>query len=1001
MTVDAGVWLRPVVSWPQEIEAGRNHLVTVDVELDDAQGEWPYESEEYAIACVLDGPPGLSVSSVGDTTLVVHRFGGTYGPVRFVVRASQGAEASGDLELTLTLVTAGGVPFRTIPLPLRGGGSGGADEASEQAAVELESAVEAVVEPESAVAPVRPESPGPATPFGSGRRRRQPALAERVVRVRARTPGGPATLRGSGCIVAAGLVLTAAHVVHGGSDVEVVGTGEGQWVRGRVVWSSEDVDVALVEVPLGQELAPVRWGRSVTATSAVPCEVAGMGPRPRPTDPPTVEVYRGDLRGTRGGSRGSLHIEMRSSPHAEQADRRGAWRGFAGSPVYCGDVLAGVVTAERVGTQTLVGCPAVQLHRITEFTDILARYAGSRRVDLEPLEWLAFAEPPAAPRLRRSPADLLRARDEVVPFCGRSAELNDLMDWAGEDGLDAWLLHGPGGEGKTRLAHELGRRLTAEGWAVLWLDAGADPRDFDAFRDILVPALLVVDYAETRTAQLRQLIRVLMRSAGEERVKLLMLARTAGAWWRSLSESTTDAHALLADAPVVRLSSLVPGVEESREAYDVARDALAAALSEAGGRTPSAESASVRRGATPGQSALDVHTAALLDLLDADSGTRRPASSALSSRLLAHERRYWQATAQAVGIGNFSQETLEDALMVAAAVPAENRLHADELLRIVPGLADQPRDRRDAVRMWIAGMYPASDHRPWGQMQPDRLTEQFWAGRVSDNPAVGAEVLAHAAATGRTEHAFLLVGRLIASDSADAGPREAVTRIVTADADTLLEPLMGVVDRVPDPEPVRDVIRASLQHGKLTPSMARRLSDKYLGADGPVGDLALAIANAAQRCAPVTDSPYYSIALSNVAGVLIRAGRFDEAREAGTAARKGLIWGEQGERIRPSQFRTAAVYFNEAQALAGSGSPEEALPAAVAAARAFEEVSLRESAHDHPHVAMAWHLVASLYRVDDHPDDAAAALAADTALLYSPLTVYSPRASVFIPYGEA
>lgn len=996
MTVDAGVWLRPVVSWPHEIEAGRSHLVTVDVELDDAQGEWPYETEEYAIACVLDGPPGLSVSSVGDTTLVVHRFGGTYGPVRFVVRASQGAEASGDLELTLTLVTAGGVPFRTVPLPLRGGGAGGSDEPSEEAAAELQSGLEAAAEPTSAAASVRPESLGPATPFSSGRRR-QPALAERVVQVRARIPSGHSVQHGSGCIVASGLMMTAGHLVRDSADVEVTGTREGEWVQGRVVWSSEAVDVALVEVPLGEELAPVRWGRSVTGTYGVPCEVAGVGPPRGPAGPPTVEVYQGDLRGIRGGSRGSLHIEMRSSPHREQGDRFGAWRGFSGGPVYCGDVLAGIVTAERVGTRTLMGCPAVQLHRIPEFTDVLARYA-TRRMELEPLEWLAFAEPPAAPRLRRSPADLLRARDEVVPFCGRSAELNELMDWAGEYGLDAWLLHGPGGEGKTRLAHELGKRLTSGGWAVLWLDAGADPRDFDAFRDIIVPTLIVVDYAETRTAQLRQLIRVLMRSPGEERVKLLMLARTAGAWWRSLSESTTDAHALLADAPVVRLSSLVPGGEETREAYDVARNALAAALSETGGRTLSAESASVRRGATPGQSALEVHTAALLDLLDADSGTRRPASSALSSRLLAHERRYWQATAQAVGIGNFSQETLEDALMVAVAVPAENRLHADDLLRIVPGLADQPRDRRDAVRMWIAGMYPASDHRPWGQMQPDRLVEQFWAGRVSDNPGVGAEVLAHAAATGRTEHAFLLVGRMLASDSADAGPREAVTRIVTADADTLLEPLMAVVDRVPDPEAVLDLIRASLQHSKLTPPMARRLSDKYLAADGPIGDLALTIAEAAQRCARVADSQDYSIALSNVAAVLIRAGRFDEAREAATAAREGLTRGGQGERIRPSRFSTAAMYFNQAQALAGSGSPG-AFEAAMAAVRAFEEVSLRESTRNRPEMAMAWRLVAALHRVGDRPNDAVDAT--NAALAYSPRTVYSPRASVFIPYGEA
>ncbi|TDE26838.1 tetratricopeptide repeat protein [Actinomadura sp. 6K520] len=108
----AEVRLRPVVSWPRRAETGGRHLVSVDVELEGPLGEWPYEQEEYAIGCVLDGGSGFAVESVGDTTLVVHRFGGTYGPVTFVAQA---LDAPGE-ELCLTLVTAGGVPFRTVRL---------------------------------------------------------------------------------------------------------------------------------------------------------------------------------------------------------------------------------------------------------------------------------------------------------------------------------------------------------------------------------------------------------------------------------------------------------------------------------------------------------------------------------------------------------------------------------------------------------------------------------------------------------------------------------------------------------------------------------------------------------------------------------------------------------------------------------------------------------------------------------------------------------------------
>ncbi|WP_412515754.1 tetratricopeptide repeat protein [Actinomadura madurae] len=132
MTDAPAVRLRPVVSWPARVEPGGSYRVSVDLETEGPPDEWPYPEEEYAVGCMLDGGTGFAVESVGDTTLVVHRFGGTYGPVTFVAHA---LDAQGD-ELCLTLVTQGGVPFRTIPLNVdrsvlmdAGGGSGAAEPA--------------------------------------------------------------------------------------------------------------------------------------------------------------------------------------------------------------------------------------------------------------------------------------------------------------------------------------------------------------------------------------------------------------------------------------------------------------------------------------------------------------------------------------------------------------------------------------------------------------------------------------------------------------------------------------------------------------------------------------------------------------------------------------------------------------------------------------------------------------------------------------------------------
>jgi len=120
------VRLRPVVSWPREAEAGQKYLVTVDLEHDEDPQDWPYDQEEYAIGCMLEGGPELAVETFGDATLVLHRFGGTYGPARFVVYLLGQAVPEGKLELRLTLITAGGVPLRTERLPVRGCGAGAA-----------------------------------------------------------------------------------------------------------------------------------------------------------------------------------------------------------------------------------------------------------------------------------------------------------------------------------------------------------------------------------------------------------------------------------------------------------------------------------------------------------------------------------------------------------------------------------------------------------------------------------------------------------------------------------------------------------------------------------------------------------------------------------------------------------------------------------------------------------------------------------------------------------
>src|ERR1700728_4302762 len=114
------IGIQPLVNWPRQVEPGRSYLVTVDLRLTDPSAPWPYDEEEFVVGCMVDGRPTCTVSVVGDAGVVLHRFGGSYGPARFIANISAEQTDFTGTALWLTLSTAGGVPFYTGKLPLDG-----------------------------------------------------------------------------------------------------------------------------------------------------------------------------------------------------------------------------------------------------------------------------------------------------------------------------------------------------------------------------------------------------------------------------------------------------------------------------------------------------------------------------------------------------------------------------------------------------------------------------------------------------------------------------------------------------------------------------------------------------------------------------------------------------------------------------------------------------------------------------------------------------------------
>ncbi|MBG0567812.1 tetratricopeptide repeat protein [Actinoplanes aureus] len=556
---------------------------------------------------------------------------------------------------------------------------------------------------------------------------------------------------GSGFRIARRLILTSAHVVGATSSaVDVVVGSLPQIFPGTVVWRGTPGgrdDAALVEItgdaPAGHP-DRVRWGRLATGRPRTPCDTSGFPGWVRDANQrPEVWHSSGFINPGSGFYAERYVMTLDGTPPT--ANSGSPWRGLSGAALFSDRLLTGVVAADRAAGAHghLFAVPVYAFGGNPGFLEVLARHRVSAPV-LEPIEMqeLAETEPPRG----GSVAAFLRARDEVVAFRGQREPMRRLQEWATAPGARALLLHGPGGQGKTRVAQELCRRLSRDRWATLWLAGNAAADKVEVIADVEVPLLLVVDYAESRLAQLPAVLRAAARHDGARPLRLLLLARTAGQWWDDLKIDDPVAEEVLEQADTLALPPLELDTEGRGIAYETAVVDLARAMvglpsyqqwdpDDLAGRLRR-HGRRIERQAT----ALALHMTALADLLDeaestSATGAADAADDRVEDRLLRHERRHWRRAAQASAVlSALAPAALEDVLAVAMLLGAQAREHADTLLDHVEALNGSGRDVRRAVRDWIAALYPPPDNRYWGILQPDRLVERFVAHRLGAEP---------------------------------------------------------------------------------------------------------------------------------------------------------------------------------------------------------------------------------------------------------------------------
>ncbi|MER5618212.1 tetratricopeptide repeat protein, partial [Streptomyces sp. NPDC002215] len=581
-------------------------------------------------------------------------------------------------------------------------------------------------------------------------------------------------------------MLTSAHVVaRTAVRVEVFQPGGVHLWGGVVVWCGTPGgrdDAALVlldddshrQAPAGA----VRWGRLVTDRPGTRCETWGL---PDVAQQSGAGVEAVQLQGGMNAGSGFVdnrHVmDLLQHPPRWWQDGTSPWGGLSGAAVFCERLLTGVVASDRAhsGHGQLNVVPAYVLHHDPGFRAVLAEH-GEGAAGLEAVEFQHLAESTASARRAQlsSPAALLQAGRQTVPFHGREELLKRLRGWCALGGFGAWLLHGPGGQGKTRLAYHLAGLLAADGWAVLWPGAQVDDDRLREVRDAARPLLVVLDYAETRTTHLTALVEAAADHPGTSALKVLLLARTGGDWWTHAKTATSLAEDYLGNTPSVPLAPLEDAPDLRPAAYETAARALAAVLPSVHGLAghdwhTATDSLPVPNLDADGYAnVLTLQMTALADLLDTAAptgrtGTGEEETEDVEDRLLGHERRYWKQNAAAHGLTpQLSLDTLETALAAAHLTGAAHRDQADHTWRRLPALADQARDRRDTVTTWIASLYPTTTSGlPWGALQPDRLAERH-IGRVLDTDPLLAERLLDGADDAQTARLLTVYSRAAA-----------------------------------------------------------------------------------------------------------------------------------------------------------------------------------------------------------------------------------------------
>ena len=545
------------------------------------------------------------------------------------------------------------------------------------------------------------------------------------------------------------------------------------------------------------------------------------------------------------------------------------------------------------------------------------------------------------PDLPGSVAWLLHPDKKVIGFFGRGWVLRQLMNWCEDsDAAVVRLVTAGGGYGKSRLAQHFATRL--DGWECWRVRVGGESDTAALLQAGDVPGrlLMIIDYADSRepAALAEVLCAAARRAHGRDRVRALLLARTAGPWWTSLSASYPQQAALVDSMTGPNNVIALEARPDDRSPQEII---AGAAIEFAAHLRYNPPRQVPPRQHDPDTPLLRLHAEALLTVLGGSSSS--DGRHDVLAEVMGHETRYWRGRARHAGLplpGNTQQaDTLQRQLVgVAALIGADDDQEIADIVRRAPTTAAAQPSSTTAWVDWLRTLYPASDVSTapgrLGTLQPDLLAEYLAVNVLTTCTGQQRAAILTGLSAAQAVQALTVLGR---ADAHQPDVTASIDAALTADTVTMAHAVLRVAPQFPGLYAAR--LAPLLATADLDPTLLRTLAEQVPYPSMELNQVALALTTR------ITSENRAATSASDQAGWLtshaLRLAEAGRRAEALTASQEALdLRRELAGGNRDAYLPDLAMSVNNhAGRLAEAGRRAEALTGSKEAVDLYRELA--------------------------------------------------------------